>query len=90
MASRNAARYIYTYIYFLKYKYTTFVLILEIYPQMSNDPLLYSSLYSGSTLDSHRLIFYAGQKGPEKQHNLVEELCLGYFTQERYIGDRQV
>ncbi|KAK4759658.1 hypothetical protein SAY87_022789 [Trapa incisa] len=44
---------------------------------------------TGSSLDSHRLIFYAGQKGSEMQHNLVEELCLGYFTQARYIGDRE-
>ncbi|OWM64492.1 hypothetical protein CDL15_Pgr020459 [Punica granatum] len=43
----------------------------------------------GNTLDSHRLIFYAGQKAPEMQHNLVEELCLGYFTQGKSIGDRR-
>ncbi|PKI55350.1 hypothetical protein CRG98_024260 [Punica granatum] len=43
----------------------------------------------GNTLDSHRLIFYAGQKAPEMQHNLVEELCLGYFTQGKSIGDRE-
>ncbi|KAL9273010.1 hypothetical protein AKJ16_DCAP17590 [Drosera capensis] len=40
---------------------------------------------TGSTLDSHRLIYFAGQQG--KQHDLVEELLLGYFTQAKYIGD---
>ncbi|XP_022843706.1 uncharacterized protein LOC111367190 isoform X1 [Olea europaea var. sylvestris] len=44
---------------------------------------------TGNTLDSHRLIYFAGQQGPDKQHALVEELCLGYFTQGKYIGDRQ-
>lgn len=42
----------------------------------------------GNTLDSHRLIHYAGKQAPDKQHSLVEELCLGYFTQGKYIGDR--
>ncbi|KAF2291015.1 hypothetical protein GH714_018325 [Hevea brasiliensis] len=36
---------------------------------------------TGNTLDSHRLIYFAGQQGLDKQHNLVEELFLGYFTQ---------
>ncbi|CAK9175793.1 unnamed protein product [Ilex paraguariensis] len=44
---------------------------------------------TGSTLDSHRLIYFAGLQGLDRQHNLVEELCLGYFTQEKYIGDRE-
>jgi predicted DsbA family dithiol-disulfide isomerase len=44
---------------------------------------------TGNTLDSHRLIYLAGQQGLNKQHNLVEELCLGYFTQGKYIGDRE-
>ncbi|CAA3019420.1 DSBA-like thioredoxin domain [Olea europaea subsp. europaea] len=44
---------------------------------------------TGNTLDSHRLIYFAGHQGPDKQHKLVEELCLGYFTQGKYIGDRQ-
>ncbi|KAF5735624.1 hypothetical protein HS088_TW15G01133 [Tripterygium wilfordii] len=44
---------------------------------------------TGNTLDSHRLIYFAGQKGLEKQQNLVEELFLGYFTQAKYIGDRE-
>ncbi|KAF7803109.1 DSBA oxidoreductase family protein [Senna tora] len=42
---------------------------------------------TGNTMDSHRLIYFAGQQGWHKQHLLVEELCLGYFTQGRYIGD---
>ncbi|XP_054793870.1 uncharacterized protein LOC129299426 [Prosopis cineraria] len=36
---------------------------------------------------THRLIYFAGQQGSEKQHRLVEELFLGYFTQGKYIGD---
>ncbi|XP_034707192.1 uncharacterized protein YwbO [Vitis riparia] len=44
---------------------------------------------TGNTLDSHRLIYFAGKQGLDKQHNLVEELCLGYFTQGKYIGDRE-
>ncbi|XP_031282373.1 uncharacterized protein LOC116140942 isoform X2 [Pistacia vera] len=44
---------------------------------------------TGSTLDSHRLIYFAGQQDLDKQHKLVEELCLGYFTQGKYIGDRE-
>ncbi|TXG57900.1 hypothetical protein EZV62_015729 [Acer yangbiense] len=43
---------------------------------------------TGNTLDSHRLIYFAGQQGLDKQHELVDELCLGYFTQGKYIGDR--
>ncbi|KAI4371844.1 hypothetical protein MLD38_010145 [Melastoma candidum] len=43
---------------------------------------------TGNTMDSHRLINYAGKLGPEKQHLLVEELFLGYFTQAKYIGDK--
>ncbi|KAJ0042917.1 hypothetical protein Pint_18942 [Pistacia integerrima] len=45
--------------------------------------------FTGSTLDSHRLIYFAGQQDLDKQHKLVEELCLGYFTQGKYIGDRE-
>ncbi|KAK3019150.1 hypothetical protein RJ639_002881, partial [Escallonia herrerae] len=44
---------------------------------------------TGSTLDSHRLIHFAGQQGLDKQHDLVEVLFLGYFTQGKYIGDRE-
>ncbi|EXB77651.1 Uncharacterized protein ywbO [Morus notabilis] len=42
---------------------------------------------TGNTLDSHRLIYFAGKQGPDKQHNVVEELCIGYFTEAKYIGD---
>ncbi|KAI4352371.1 hypothetical protein L6164_006631 [Bauhinia variegata] len=44
---------------------------------------------TGNTLDSHRLIYFAGLQGVGKQRDLVEELCLGYFTQAKYIGDRE-
>eukprot|EP00262_Sarcandra_glabra_P020985 TRINITY_DN8565_c0_g1_i1.p1 TRINITY_DN8565_c0_g1~~TRINITY_DN8565_c0_g1_i1.p1 ORF type:complete len:216 (+),score=35.96 TRINITY_DN8565_c0_g1_i1:124-771(+) len=49
----------------------------------------YSGL-TGNTLDSHRLITFAGHQGVDKQNALVEELFLNYFTQGKYIGDRQV
>lgn len=44
----------------------------------------------GNTIDSHRLIYFSGEQGLDKQHDLVEELFLGYFTQGKYIGDRWV
>ncbi|XP_042020373.1 uncharacterized protein YwbO-like [Salvia splendens] len=44
---------------------------------------------TGNTLDSHRLIWFAGTQGLDKQHKLVEELDNGYFTQGKYIGDRE-
>jgi len=44
---------------------------------------------TGNTLDSHRLMYFAGQQGLDKQHNLMEELSLGYFTQGKYIGDQE-
>ncbi|ESR44193.1 hypothetical protein CICLE_v10012619mg [Citrus x clementina] len=44
---------------------------------------------TGNTLDSHRLLYLAGQQGLDKQHNLAEELFLGYFTQGKYIGDKE-
>ncbi|XP_010257944.1 PREDICTED: uncharacterized protein LOC104597878 [Nelumbo nucifera] len=44
---------------------------------------------TGNTLDSHRLIAFARHQGPDKQRALVEELGLGYFTQGKYIGDRE-
>lgn len=47
-----------------------------------------SNMYRGNTLDSHRLIYFAGQQDLGKQHDLVGELFLGYFTQAKYIGDR--
>ncbi|RXH89700.1 hypothetical protein DVH24_032057 [Malus domestica] len=42
---------------------------------------------TGSTLNSHRLIYFAGTQGHDKQHDLVGELFLGYFTQAKYIAD---
>ncbi|KAL9297321.1 hypothetical protein ACSQ67_023217 [Phaseolus vulgaris] len=42
---------------------------------------------TGNTMDSHRLIYFARQHGLDKQHDLVEELNIGYFTQGKYIGD---
>ena len=42
----------------------------------------------GNTMDSHRLIYFARQHGLDKQHDLVEELNIGYFTQGKYIGDQ--
>ncbi|KAK9132239.1 hypothetical protein Scep_011767 [Stephania cephalantha] len=45
---------------------------------------------TGNTLDSHRLITWAAHHGLDKQNALVEELFVGYFTQGKYIGDRQV
>lgn len=47
-----------------------------------------SILHRGNTMDSHRLIYFSRQQGLDKQHDLVEELCLGYFTQGKYIGDQ--
>lgn len=44
---------------------------------------------TGNTLDSHRLVNFAGQQGLDKQHKLAEELFLGYFTQAKYVGDRE-
>lgn len=44
---------------------------------------------TGNTLDSHRLIYFAGQQGLDKQHDLVEEFFCGYMTQGKYIGDRE-
>ena len=45
------------------------------------------NIHRGNTLDSHRIIYFAGQQSSEKQHKLVEELFLGYFTQAKYVGD---
>uniref|UniRef100_A0A0A0L7T2 Uncharacterized protein n=1 Tax=Cucumis sativus TaxID=3659 RepID=A0A0A0L7T2_CUCSA len=42
----------------------------------------------GNTLDSHKLIYLEGQQDLGKQQVLVEELCVEYFTQGKYIGDR--
>jgi predicted DsbA family dithiol-disulfide isomerase len=45
---------------------------------------------TGNTLDSHRLLVLAARQGLDRQNALAEELFLNYFTQEKYIGDRQV
>lgn len=44
---------------------------------------------TGNTLDSHRLITLAGHQGYDKQHALVEELFLGYFTLGKHLGDKE-
>lgn len=49
---------------------------------------IFFDMHRGNTLDSHRLLYLAGQQGLDKQHNLAEELFLGYFTQGKYIGDK--
>jgi len=36
------------------------------------------------------LIELAGKQGFEKQNAVVDELFLNFFTQEKYIGDREV
>jgi hypothetical protein len=41
---------------------------------------------TGNTFDSHRLIEWAGQKGPEVQHALVAELFNGYFSEVGGLG----
>ncbi|XP_030974168.1 uncharacterized protein LOC115994242 [Quercus lobata] len=43
---------------------------------------------TGNTLDNHRLMHFARQQGLDKQHNLMEVLSLGYFTQEKFISDK--
>ncbi|GLC45550.1 hypothetical protein PLESTB_001205300 [Pleodorina starrii] len=45
---------------------------------------------TGNTLDSHRLIAWSEQFGPQKQNELVEELFQNYFCQEKLISDRGV
>ncbi|KAJ8775040.1 hypothetical protein K2173_020044 [Erythroxylum novogranatense] len=44
---------------------------------------------TGNTLDSHRILYFAGQQDLDKQHKLAEELFFGYFTQAKYIGDKE-
>ncbi|KAF5187095.1 Dsba oxidoreductase family protein, partial [Thalictrum thalictroides] len=44
---------------------------------------------TGNTMDSHRIMVFAGHQGLDKQHALAEELFLGYFTRAKYIGDRE-
>lgn len=38
---------------------------------------------TGSTLNSHRLIWFAGKEGPEKQDQVVEALFKAYFSEVR-------
>lgn len=45
---------------------------------------------TGNTLDSHRLITWAGHFGADKQNALVAELFNSYFSQEQLISDREV
>eukprot|EP00290_Baffinella_frigidus_P011994 CAMPEP_0180157580 /NCGR_PEP_ID=MMETSP0986-20121125/26332_1 /TAXON_ID=697907 /ORGANISM="non described non described, Strain CCMP2293" /LENGTH=183 /DNA_ID=CAMNT_0022107139 /DNA_START=237 /DNA_END=788 /DNA_ORIENTATION=+ len=46
---------------------------------------------TGNTLDSHRLAAWAMSKGgPVVQDKLMEEMFTNYFTEEKYLGDRQV
>ena len=40
---------------------------------------------TGNTLNSHRLIAYAGEQGFDTQDRLVEELFKAYFTQARLL-----
>nr|POE66716.1 hypothetical protein CFP56_71507 [Quercus suber] len=51
---------------------------------------IWITLYRGNTLDSHRLMHFAGQQGLNKQHNLMEVISLGYFTQAKFIGDKLI
>ncbi|CAL5221167.1 g3307 [Coccomyxa viridis] len=45
---------------------------------------------TGNTLDSHRLIAYAGRQGYDVQDKVVEELFKAYFTEGKYINDPEV
>mmetsp|Transcript_19629 Transcript_19629/g.30749 ORF Transcript_19629/g.30749 Transcript_19629/m.30749 type:complete len:185 (-) Transcript_19629:417-971(-) len=45
---------------------------------------------TGNTMDSHRLLTWAGNKGITAQNALVEELFKNYFSEEKYIGDRTI
>lgn len=45
---------------------------------------------TGNTMDSHRLIAYAETKGSKVQNDLVQELFLNYFGQEKFINDPEV
>ncbi|CAK0782008.1 hypothetical protein CVIRNUC_005527 [Coccomyxa viridis] len=45
---------------------------------------------TGNTLNSHRLIAYAGEQGFDTQDRLVEKLFKAYFTQGKYINDPEV
>mmetsp|Transcript_35187 Transcript_35187/g.86508 ORF Transcript_35187/g.86508 Transcript_35187/m.86508 type:complete len:183 (+) Transcript_35187:307-855(+) len=45
---------------------------------------------TGSTMNSHRLIQWAGTVDLKKQDALVEELFKNYFTEEKFLNDRDV
>lgn len=46
---------------------------------------------TGSTIDSHRLATYAYQQGgAEMQNQLMEELFMNYFSEEKFLGDASV
>ncbi|PRQ53290.1 putative DSBA-like thioredoxin domain-containing protein [Rosa chinensis] len=43
----------------------------------------------GDPLDYHRLVYFAGEQDHDMQHDLVDEILLGYFTEEKDIADRE-
>ncbi|EIE19359.1 DSBA oxidoreductase [Coccomyxa subellipsoidea C-169] len=45
---------------------------------------------TGNTLNSHRLIAFAGRQGPDVQDKIVEQLFKAYFTEGKYINDPEV
>jgi hypothetical protein len=46
---------------------------------------------TGNTFDSHRLATWALAKGgPAAQDKLMEEMFINYFTEEKFLGDKQV
>ncbi|KAL6136663.1 hypothetical protein ACLB2K_061958 [Fragaria x ananassa] len=58
--------------------------------RMSNDGIEYKlSGVMGNPLDCHRLIYFAGEQDHDMQHDLVDEILLGYFTEEKDIADRE-
>ncbi|KAJ3057829.1 hypothetical protein HDU98_006046 [Podochytrium sp. JEL0797] len=44
----------------------------------------------GNTLDSHRLIAFAGTLGTENQHKVIQSLYSAYFENEKNLGDVEV
>lgn len=44
--------------------------------------------FRGNSLDSHRLIQFAGKQGYDKQNLVVKELLINYFIEGKYIGDK--
>mmetsp|Transcript_34856 Transcript_34856/g.69256 ORF Transcript_34856/g.69256 Transcript_34856/m.69256 type:complete len:153 (-) Transcript_34856:333-791(-) len=46
---------------------------------------------TGNTMDSHRLLTHALSVGGEAlQDKLVEELFMNYFSEEKFLGDKEV